>query len=318
MPARRGRMWASRSRTGSPRSASTRPTPTSSTSPPSASTGAERGARRLQEHRRRHHVEAVLFRDDKTGADRHLDRSQQPQRAVRVAVGGVSQGVPDVVGGPGSGLFKSTDGGETWTEVTRNPGMPTGLVGRIGVAVSGANSNRVYALVENEKGGLFRSDDAGATWTLVNDKRRHPPARLLLHARLCRSEERRRGLHAEHVVLPLHRRRQDDDHDRQRDARRLPRPVDRPRRPRAPGRGQRRRRAVSSNTGGKWTAQDFPTEQFYHAVTTTHTPYHVCGSQQDNSTLCVPFNWNGRPSGWVGRSAAAAAARPRGPRATSR
>ena len=64
-------------------------------------------------------------------------------------------------GGPGSGLFKSTDGGETWTEITRNPGLPAGVVGRIGVAVSGADSNRVYALVENENGGLFASDDAG-------------------------------------------------------------------------------------------------------------------------------------------------------------
>ena len=74
-------------------------------------------------------------------------------------------------GGPGSGLFKSTDGGETWTEITRNPGLPAGVVGRIGVAVSGADSNRVYALVENENGGLFVSDDAGATWTLVNENR---------------------------------------------------------------------------------------------------------------------------------------------------
>ena len=74
-------------------------------------------------------------------------------------------------GGPGSGLFKSTDGGETWTEITRNPGLPRGVIGRIGVAVSGADSSRVYALVENENGGLFRSDDAGATWTLVNGGR---------------------------------------------------------------------------------------------------------------------------------------------------
>ena len=66
-------------------------------------------------------------------------------------------------GGPGSGMFKSTDGGETWTEMTRNPGMPqSGLVGRIGLAVSPANSDRVYALFENDDGGLFSSDDAGA------------------------------------------------------------------------------------------------------------------------------------------------------------
>ena len=74
-------------------------------------------------------------------------------------------------GGPSSGLFKSTDGGETWTDITRNPGLPTGLIGRIGVSVSGADSNRVYALLENENGGLFSSDDAGATWTLVNTNR---------------------------------------------------------------------------------------------------------------------------------------------------
>ncbi len=74
-------------------------------------------------------------------------------------------------GGPGSGLFKSTDGGETWTEITRNTGLPAGVIGRIGVVVSGADSNRVYALVENENGGLFTSDDAGATWTLVNSNR---------------------------------------------------------------------------------------------------------------------------------------------------
>src|SRR4029450_9308674 len=74
-------------------------------------------------------------------------------------------------GGPGSGLFKSTDGGETWTEITRNPGLPSGVIGKIGVSISGADSNRVYALVENENGGLFSSDDAGATWTLVNTNR---------------------------------------------------------------------------------------------------------------------------------------------------
>ena len=74
-------------------------------------------------------------------------------------------------GGPGSGLYKSTDGGETWTEITRNPGMPAGMVGRIGVALTAADSNRVYALVENENGGLFVSDDAGASWKLINSNR---------------------------------------------------------------------------------------------------------------------------------------------------
>src|SRR5688500_1343345 len=75
-------------------------------------------------------------------------------------------------GGPGSGLFKSTDGGETWTEITRARGLPAeGVIGKIGVSVSPADPNRVYAIVEHANGGLFRSDDAGASWSLVNSDR---------------------------------------------------------------------------------------------------------------------------------------------------
>jgi len=71
-------------------------------------------------------------------------------------------------GGPGSGLFKSTDGGDTWTDISRNKGLPSGILGKICVSVSAADSNRVYATVEAEDGGVYRSDDAGATWMRVN------------------------------------------------------------------------------------------------------------------------------------------------------
>ncbi|MBK6457572.1 MAG: glycosyl hydrolase [Gemmatimonadetes bacterium] len=234
----------------------------------------------------------VLFRDDKTGAiDISIDRNN-PNVLYASLWEAYRKEYQMSSGGPGSGLFKSTDGGETWAEVTRNPGMPTGLVGRIGVAVSGANSNRVYALVENEKGGLFRSDDAGATWTLVNDKR----------------DIRQRAFYYTHVFADPKNAdvvyMQNTSFFRSTDGGKTMTTIDNGTHgdfhdlwidPDAPehmvvandGGG-----AVSSNTGGKWTAQDYPTEQFYHAVTTTHTPYHVCGSQQDNSTLCVPFNWN--------------------------
>ncbi len=74
-------------------------------------------------------------------------------------------------GGPGSGLFKSTDGGDTWTDLSRNPGLPKGVLGRIGVTVSPGNSDRVWAIVEAEDGGVFRSDNGGRTWTKVNDER---------------------------------------------------------------------------------------------------------------------------------------------------
>ena len=71
-------------------------------------------------------------------------------------------------GGPGSGLYRSIDGGETWQHLEGN-GLPDGILGRIGISVSGADPDRVYALVEAKEGGLFRSDDGGDHWTRVND-----------------------------------------------------------------------------------------------------------------------------------------------------
>ncbi|HEY7057847.1 MAG TPA: hypothetical protein VH458_15030, partial [Vicinamibacterales bacterium] len=112
-----------------------------------------------------------LFRDAKTGAvDVAIDpKSPNVMFAALWEAYRIEYQMSS--GGPGSGLFKSTDGGETWTEITRNPGLPAGIDGKIGVAISGADSNRVYALVENLDGGLFSSDDAGATWKLVNSGR---------------------------------------------------------------------------------------------------------------------------------------------------
>ena len=144
-------------------------------------------------------------------------------------------------GGPGSGLFKSTDGGETWTEITRNTGLPAGVVGRIGVAVSGADSNRVYALVENENGGLFASDDAGATWTLVNANR-NIRQRAFYYTHVAADPVNRDTVYLLNVEpLSIGRRRQDAHHAR-RIPQRSPRPVDRSRRSEASRARQRRRR----------------------------------------------------------------------------
>ena len=75
-------------------------------------------------------------------------------------------------GGPDSGLYKSTDGGDTWTEITRNPGGPKGKdIGRIGITVSPANPERVWAIIEADDGGVFRSDNGGKNWTKINEGR---------------------------------------------------------------------------------------------------------------------------------------------------
>src|SRR5262249_28458008 len=71
----------------------------------------------------------------------------------------------------GSGMFKTTDGGDHWTEITRNPGLPTGIWGDMGLTISGANPKRLWAIIEADSGGVYRTDDAGATWTRTNSDR---------------------------------------------------------------------------------------------------------------------------------------------------
>ncbi len=111
----------------------------------------------------------VLFRDERTGA---VDLSMDPSnpQVLYASLWYVFRTPWSLnSGGDTSGLFKSTDGGTSWTELTGNPGLPAKPIGKIGVSVSGGNPNRVYALVEAAAGGLYRSDDAGGSWQLVSD-----------------------------------------------------------------------------------------------------------------------------------------------------
>jgi photosystem II stability/assembly factor-like uncharacterized protein len=232
----------------------------------------------------------VLYRDDKTAAiDVEIDPSNPN---VLYAALWEAYRTPWSMssGGPGSGLFKSTDAGETWSEITRNPGLPSGMIGKIGISVSPVDPNRVYAIVEAANGGVFRSDDAGATWKLVNDERKlrqrafyytHVVADTKLKDRVYvlnvsffRSDDG--GVHFDSTINVPH----GDNHDfwiAPNDNQRMIEAND--------GGG-----TVSVDAGKTWTDEDFPTAQLYHVAVTTDFPYHVCGAQQDNTTLCLPSN----------------------------
>ena len=234
----------------------------------------------------------VLFRDDSTGGiDISIDRAN-PNVMYASLWQAFRREFQMSSGGPGSGLFRSTDGGETWTEITRNAGLPKGLVGKIGVATTAANSNRVYALIENDTGGLFRSDDAGATWTPMNYAR-SIRQRAFYYTHLFADPKNADVVYAQNTsvfrssdagktLVTIDNGSHGDWHDLWID----------PDNPAHLVAGNDGGGTVSMTTGAKWTAQDFPTEQFYHVITTSHIPFHVCGSQQDNSTLCTPYNWN--------------------------
>ncbi len=232
----------------------------------------------------------VLYRDELSGA---VDISVHPTNpdivyAALWEAWRKSWGMSS--GGPGSGLFRSTDGGETWTEITRNPGLPQeGLVGKIGVAVSPVDENRVYAIVENENGGVFRSDDGGATWTLTNDERKLRQ-RAFYYTRIYADTKDKDRVY----VLNTAFYRSSDAGESFDERIRVPHGDNHdlwiaPSDPDRMINGNDGGGNVSFNAGDSWTAQDYPTAQFYRVITTAHDPYYICGAQQDNSTACMPF-----------------------------
>src|SRR5258705_3314735 len=115
--------------------------------------------------------ERVLYRDPKSGGNELIIDPNNAQVLYAALWEAYRNSWEMSSGGPGSGIFKSTDGGDHWTDISRNAGLPTGALGKIGLTVSGADSNRLYAQIEAEDGGFFLSDDAGATWRKVSERR---------------------------------------------------------------------------------------------------------------------------------------------------
>lgn len=234
----------------------------------------------------------VLFRNDSTGASDLVIDPTNPS----VMYAGLWQANRTpwklVSGGAGSGIFKSTDAGESWTEITRATGLLAGLIGKVGITVSPVKPARLWALIEADSGGVFRSDDAGATWTRTNSDRRLRQ-RAWYYTKIFADSKDSNTVYALNTgfyrstdagktfrVIPVPH---SDNHDlwiASNDAQRMINAND--------GGAN-----VSFNAGRSWTEQDQATAQFYHVTTTNHFPYRVCGAQQDNSTLCGPSRVDG-------------------------
>ncbi|MFD2203649.1 WD40/YVTN/BNR-like repeat-containing protein [Shivajiella indica] len=215
-------------------------------------------------------------------------------------------------GGPGSKMFKSTDGGETWKEISRNKGLPSGTLGIMGITVSPLNSNRLWAIVENLDGGVFRSDDGGETWEKTNDDR-NLRQRAWYYTRLYADTQSDSTLYV--LNVSYHKSTDGgktfkganaphgDHHDLWID------PKDNKRMIIADDGGAQ----VSFDGGETWsTYMNQPTAQFYRVTTDNHFPYRIYGAQQDNSTMRIAHrnegsgiteeDWQesaGSESGWL-------------------
>jgi len=189
-------------------------------------------------------------------------------------------------GGPGSGLYKSTDAGVTWKRLEGH-GLPTGILGRIGVSVAGGGSGRVYSMIEAAEGGLFRSDDGGDSWTRVNEDHRFrqrawyyshvfadplsPDVVYVLNTGAFRSADGGKNFelmpapHGDHHALWID-----------------------PKDPRRLINGSDGGASISVDGGKAWTPPyNQPTAQFYHVAVDNRWPYRVYGAQQDNSTIAI-------------------------------
>lgn len=232
------------------------------------------------------HWKKVLYVDEHTGAVNLVMDPANPR--VLYAAMWQMQRRPWYFssGGPGSGLYKTIDGGAHWSEISHNPGMPKGTQGKISIAVAASDPNRLYAMVEAKHGGLFRSDDAGANWQRVYH-RSNLTQRAWYFSEVYVDPKNPDRVYAPqvaglfvsndggHSFKPLSTPH-GDNHT-------LWINPDDPDTMIVSNDGGA---AVSYNAGTSWSSEDNqPTAQFYHVSLDDQFPFHIYGAQQDNTTV---------------------------------
>jgi len=227
----------------------------------------------------------ILYKDDKTGAVDLTFAADNSHTLYAAMYQEVRTPWSFSGGGPGSGIYKSTDSGTTWKHLEGN-GLPEGVLGRIGIAV-GANGERVYALIEADKRGLYRSDDGGEHWQFVNGDHdytqrawyfmhifadpKETDTVYILNTGMYRSTdggETFKGINAPHG----------DRHDLWIDPTNTDRMIE----------SDDGGATISEDGGKSWSSEDTePTAEFYHVATDDRFNYYVYGAQQDNSTVAI-------------------------------
>jgi photosystem II stability/assembly factor-like uncharacterized protein len=203
-------------------------------------------------------------------------------------------------GGPGSGIYKSTDGGASWTNISHRPGLPTGIFGKSGIAVAPSEPNVVYALIQadykGQAGGLFRSDDGGGSWKLINNSMDITQRAFYYMTVFVDPKDPNTiylpnvGVYVSHnagkKLIPLHPPH-GDNHVL----------WINPNNPKLFIEGNDGGAAVTLNGGKSWSSEDNqPTGQFYHANLDDQFPFHIYGAQQDRSSVEAP---SAMPSGEI-------------------
>jgi len=192
-------------------------------------------------------------------------------------------------GGPGSGIYKTTDGGAHWTNISRNPGLPQGVLGRIGLSIAAGKPDIVYAIIQAKDGGVFRSDDAGATWTRVNEEMKLRQRAFYYMAIYVDPKDPNTVYAPEVDALWV-------SHDGGKTFTKLRTPHGdnhvvwiNPDDTKILLEGNDGGATVSRDAGKTWsTEHNQPTAQFYHVNIDDQFPYHIYGAQQDEGSFEGP------------------------------